>query len=199
MLWFLVVIRDFLIEFRFEYLWAFYLCVRNVYDIFKYQGFAFSALFVFITLTSNAIWFFLMPVQWLFFTASTYVWFQYIWNNSEKGICLQTFIVWLIFVYVEATVRLKDLKNMPSHLDLCRPMAAQCIGYPFVTLGFGFKKYLNYKITLRRQKEVQAENELTFATINRLHQLEHLNGDGSPLVALTEIHRESKYSQPFES
>jgi len=174
-LWFLVVVSDFLIEFRFEYLWPLYLCIRNVYDIFKYQGLAFSAFFVFITLTSNAICFFLMPVQWLFFTASTYVWFQYVWN-SEKGICLQTFTVWLIFVYVEATVRLKELKNMPSHLDLCRPMAGHCIGYPFVTLGFGFKKYLNYKIMLRRQKEVQAENELTFYTINKLHIDHTVNG-----------------------
>ena len=116
-----------------------------------------------------------MPVQWLFFTASTYVWFQYIFNNTEKGICLQTFTVWLIFVYVEATVRIKELKNMPSNLDLCRPMAASCIGYPFVSLGFGVKKYLNYKIMLRRQKEMQKENELTFNTVNRLHEYERIN------------------------
>lgn len=82
-----------------------------------------------------------MPVQWLFFIASTYVWFQYIWN-SEKGICLQTFTVWLIFVYVEATVRIKELKSMPNHLDLCKPMAAQCISkYSFsLILNIQFNK-----------------------------------------------------------
>lgn len=31
---------------------------------------------------------------------------------------------------------------MPGHLDLCRPFAAHCIGYPVVTLGFGFKSYI---------------------------------------------------------
>lgn len=171
-LWFLVVISDFLIEFRFEYLWPIYLLIRNIYDTFKYQGLAFCAFFVFITLTSNAICFFLMPVQWLFFTASTYVWFQYVWN-SEKGICLQTFTVWLIFVYIEATVRLKELKNLSTNLDLCRPMAAHSIGSQVVMLGFGVKKYLNYKIMLKKQKEVQNSNEITFYTINRLHMVDN--------------------------
>ncbi|EPY77542.1 macoilin [Camelus ferus] len=34
-----------------------------------------------------------------------------------------------------------------------------CIGYPVVTLGFGFKSYVSYKMRLRKQKEVQKENE----------------------------------------
>nr|KAG5705037.1 hypothetical protein BaRGS_018767 [Batillaria attramentaria] len=29
---------DFILEFRFEYLWPFWLLVRSVYDSFKYQG-----------------------------------------------------------------------------------------------------------------------------------------------------------------
>lgn len=33
------------------------------------------------------------------------------------------------------------------------------IGYPVVTLGFGFKSYVSYKMRLRKQKEVQKENE----------------------------------------
>ena len=49
---------------------------------------------------------------------------------SEKGICLPTVFLWLLFVYIEAAVRLKeyklhiDIKNLPFHLDLCRPFAA---------------------------------------------------------------------------
>lgn len=45
------------------------------------------------------------------------------------------------------------------HLDLCRPFAAHCIGYPVVTLGFGFKSYIGYRIRQRKQKEVAKENE----------------------------------------
>ena len=50
--------------------------------------------------------------------------------SSEKGICLPTVFLWLLFVYIEAAIRLKeykfhfDTKNLPFHLDLCRPFAA---------------------------------------------------------------------------
>lgn len=59
---------------------------------------------------------------------------------------------------MEAGVRLRDLRHMPAHLDLCRPFAAHCIGYPVVTLGFGFKSYVGYRMRKRRQQEVAREN-----------------------------------------
>ena len=33
------------------------------------------------------------------------------------------------------------------------------IGYPVVTLGFGFKSYVGYRMRLRKQKDVQKEND----------------------------------------
>uniref|UniRef100_T1HCJ0 Macoilin n=1 Tax=Rhodnius prolixus TaxID=13249 RepID=T1HCJ0_RHOPR len=118
---------------------------------------AFSVFFVSIALTSDMICYFFIPVQWLFFAASTYVWVQYVWH-TEKGICFPTVLLWLIFAYMEAAVRLKDLRQMPFHLDLCRPFAAHCIGYPVVTLGFGFKSYVSYRIRQRRQRDIRKEN-----------------------------------------
>ncbi|XP_054714333.1 macoilin-1-like isoform X2 [Uloborus diversus] len=156
--WALVLLADFILEFRFEYLWPFWLLLRSVYDSFKYQGLAFSVFFVFIAFTSDMICLLFIPVHWLFFAASTYVWVQYVWH-TERGICLPTISLWLLFVYIEASVRLKELKNLPFHLDLCRPFAAHCIGYPVVTLGFGFKSYVGYRMRLRKQKEVAKENE----------------------------------------
>ncbi|XP_023223077.1 macoilin-1-like isoform X2 [Centruroides sculpturatus] len=158
LVWALVLLADFLLEFRFEYLWPFWLLLRSVYDSFKYQGLAFSVFFVFIAFTSDMICFLFIPVHWLFFAASTYVWVQYVWH-TERGVCLPTISLWLLFVYIEASVRLKELKNLPFHLDLCRPFAAHCIGYPVVTLGFGFKSYIGYRMRLRKQKEVAKENE----------------------------------------
>lgn len=38
-------------------------------------------------------------------------------------------------------------------------LSSSSIGYPVVTLGFGFKSYVSYKMRLRKQKEVQKENE----------------------------------------
>ncbi|XP_044253573.1 macoilin [Tribolium madens] len=157
-LWVLVILADFILEFRFEFLWPFYLLLRSVYDSFKYQGLAFSIFFVCIALTSDMLCFFFIPVHWLFFAASTYVWVQYVWH-TDKGICAPTIILWVLFVYLEAAVRLRDVKHMPGHLDLCRPFAAHCIGYPVVTLGFGFKSYIGYRMRQRKQRDVAKENE----------------------------------------
>ncbi|XP_050392701.1 macoilin-1 [Patella vulgata] len=158
LVWALVLMADFILEFRFEYLWPFWLLLRSVYDSFKYQGLAFSVFFVCIAITSDVVCYLFIPVQWLFFAASTYVWVQYVWH-TERGICLPTVSLWLLFVYIEASVRLRELKSLPFNLDLCRPFAAHCIGYPVVTLGFGFKSYISYRLRLRRQKVVQKEND----------------------------------------
>ncbi|KTF86003.1 hypothetical protein cypCar_00005720 [Cyprinus carpio] len=136
--WALVLLADFVLEFRFEYLWPFWLFIRSVYDSFRYQGLAFSVFFVCVAFTSDIICLLFIPVQWLFFAASTYVWVQYVWH-TERGVCLPTVSLWILFVYIEAAIRFKDLKHF--HVDLCRPFAAHCIGYPVVTLGFGFKSY----------------------------------------------------------
>jgi hypothetical protein len=78
-----------------------------------------------------------LPVQWLFFAASSYVWIQYVWqtgedeqnfekcfyiilNLLERGICLGTVVLWVLFVWLEASVRLREIKT----IDLCRPFAA---------------------------------------------------------------------------
>ncbi|XP_062866131.1 macoilin-1 [Trichomycterus rosablanca] len=156
LVWALVLLADFVLEFRFEYLWPFWLFIRSVYDSFRYQGLAFSVFFVCIAFTSDILCLLFIPVQWLFFAASTYVWVQYVWH-TERGVCLPTVSLWILFVYIEAAIRFKDLKNF--HVGLCRPFAAHCIGYPMVTLGFGFKSYVSYKMRLRKQKEVQKENE----------------------------------------
>lgn len=42
---------------------------------------------------------------------------------ADKGICLPTIILWMLFVYLEVGIRWKDSRHMP-HLDLCRPFAA---------------------------------------------------------------------------
>lgn len=157
-LWVLVILADFILEFRFEFLWPFYLLLRSVYDSFKYQGLAFSVFFVCIALTSDMLCYFFIPVHWLFFAASTYVWVQYVWH-TDKGICTPTILLWILFIYLEAAVRLRDVKHMPGHLDLCRPFAAHCIGYPVVTLGFGFKSYIGYRMRQRKQRDVAKENE----------------------------------------
>ncbi|XP_053995366.1 macoilin-1 isoform X3 [Hylaeus anthracinus] len=171
LLWAMVILADFILEFRFEFLWPFWLLLRSVYDSCKYQGLAFSVFFICIALTSDMICFFFIPVHWLFFAASTYVWVQYVWH-TDKGVCLPTVMLWLLFLYIEAAVRLRDLRHMPFHLDLCRPFAAHCIGYPVVTLGFGFKSYIGYRMRQRKQKDVAKENEFYLQLLQQALPLE---------------------------
>ncbi|XP_022094783.1 macoilin-like [Acanthaster planci] len=158
-IWMFVLLLDFILEFRFEYLWPLWLLLRSIYDSYRYQGLAFSVVFIFIAFTSDMICLLFIPVHWLFFVASTYVWVEFV-SHTDRGICLPTVSLWLLFVYIEASVRLRELRSaIPFHLDLCRPFAAHCIGYPVVTLGFNFKTYVGYRMRLRKQKEVQKEND----------------------------------------
>lgn len=50
-------------------------------------------------------------------------------------------------------------KNENIHKFFFLTLSPSSIGYPVVTLGFGFKSYVSYKMRLRKQKEVQKENE----------------------------------------
>ncbi|KAJ0008826.1 hypothetical protein NQD34_016241 [Periophthalmus magnuspinnatus] len=191
LVWALVLLADFVLEFRFEYLWPFWLFIRSVYDSFRYQGLAFSVFFVCVAFTSDIICLLFIPVQWLFFDASTYVWVQYVWH-TERGVCLPTVSLWILFVYIEAAIRFKDLKNF--HVDLCRPFAAHCIGYPVVTLGFGFKSYVSYKMRLRKQKEVQKENEFYMQLLQQalppeqqMHQRQEREAEEAAVKGLSEV------------
>jgi len=146
-----------MLEFRFEFLWPFWLLMRSTFDSFKYQGMGLTILFLCITIFSDVLCFLFLPVHWLFFVASTYVWVQFI-CNTERGPCIATISLWLLFVYVEASVRLRGIKSAPFNLDLCRPFAAHCIGYPVVSLGYGFKSYVGYKVKHIKQEEVTKQN-----------------------------------------
>lgn len=156
--WLLVVTMDFILEFRFEFLWPFWLLIRSCYDSFRYQGLGLTVLFLSLTVVSDLLFLFFLPMQWLFFVASTYVWVQYV-CSSDKGLCLPTISLWLLFVYVEASVRLKEIKGIPFNLDLCRPFAAHCIGYPAISLCCGIKSYVGYKIKHIKQTTVSNEND----------------------------------------
>ncbi|CAF3708603.1 unnamed protein product [Rotaria socialis] len=166
-IWGIIMAADYLLEFRFEFLWPFWLVLRSIYDSFKYQGLLFSLFFVLIAFIADLICYILLPIQWLFFAASSYVWIQYVWQ-TERGICLGTVLLWVLFVWLEASVRLREIKT----IDLCRPFAAHCIGYPMVTLGFGFKTYLAYKWRLRKQRDVRKVNESYIQLVNHALPIE---------------------------
>ncbi|CAH0720527.1 unnamed protein product, partial [Brenthis ino] len=135
MLWATVVLADYMLEFRFEFLWPFWMMIKSVYDSFKYHGVASSVFFICIALTSDMICFFFVPLEYVFFAASTYVWVQYVlYTFADKGICLPTVALCCLVVYSEGVVRARTVP-----LELWRPLAAHCLGYPVLSLGFGVK------------------------------------------------------------
>ncbi|XP_047243574.1 macoilin-1 isoform X3 [Girardinichthys multiradiatus] len=163
-MWTLVLLADFILEFRLEYLWPCWLFFGSVYTTFHCHGLVICVVFVCAAFTLDIFCLIFVPLHWLFFVASTYVLFNYIWH-TEKGICISTVSLWILLVYTEASLRLKDLNT--SHPNLSHLFAAHCIGYPVVYLGFDATCYFTNIFKLRIQKTVQSENDF------HMHLLQH--------------------------
>uniref|UniRef100_A0A3Q1GI99 Si:dkey-12h9.6 n=1 Tax=Acanthochromis polyacanthus TaxID=80966 RepID=A0A3Q1GI99_9TELE len=161
-MWTLVLLADFILEFRLEYLWPCWLFFGSVYTTFHCHGLVICVVFVCAAFTLDIFCLIFVPLHWLFFVASTYVLFNYIWHT--KGICISTVSLWILLVYTEASLRLKDLKT--SHANLSHLFAAH-IGYPVVYLGFDATCYFTNIFKLRIQKAVQSENDF------HMHLLQH--------------------------
>ncbi|XP_034555829.1 macoilin-1 [Notolabrus celidotus] len=170
MMWTVVLLADFILEFRLEYLWPCWLFFSSVYTTFHCHGLVICVVFVCAAFTLDIFCLIFVPLHWLFFVASTYVLFNYIWH-TEKGICISTASLWILLVYTEASLRLKDLKT--SHANLSHLFAAHCIGYPVVYLGFYATCYFTNIFKLRIQKAVQSENDF------HMHLLQHSLPPGS--------------------
>ncbi|XP_064196951.1 macoilin-1 isoform X2 [Anguilla rostrata] len=156
MVWILVLLADFILEFRFEYLWPCWLFFGSVYSTFHCHGLVICMVFVCAAFTLDVFCLIFVPLHWLFLAASTYVLFNYIWH-TEKGLCMSTVSLWILLVYTEALLRFKDLRN--SHANLSHLFAAHCIGYPVVYLGFDATCYLSSVVKLRTQRAVRSEND----------------------------------------
>ncbi|CAK1550364.1 unnamed protein product [Leptosia nina] len=182
MSWAVIVVADYMLEFRFEFLYLLWILIRSLYDSFKFQGLACTIIFLCMVLISDMIFFFVIPLQYIYFLAGTYVWVQHVWSTvGEKGVCLQTLALCCLVIYTESTLRSRGM--LP---ELCRPLAAHCIGYPAMTFGFGLKSYLNQRLRQRRQRQVRAENEFYFQLLrdalpeSALEQVQYLkNQQGS--------------------
>lgn len=74
--------------------------------------------------------------------------YSFVVSDNNPSIEVKTLVVHLQLYPI-----LSFIHCLTNCLYLCS------IGYPVVTLGFGFKSYVSYKMRLRKQKEVQKENE----------------------------------------
>ncbi|XP_056620211.1 macoilin isoform X1 [Triplophysa dalaica] len=166
--WMLVLFADFILEFRLEYLWPCWLFLGTVYTTFHCHGLAICVVFVCAAFTLDLFCLIFVPLHWLFFAASTYVLLNYMWHTvpvhlliyrfAEKGICMSTVTLWILLVYMEASMRLRDLKS--PHANLSHLFAAHCIGYPLVYMGFDATCYFTSMFKLRTQKSIPSESDL---------------------------------------
>lgn len=118
MMWTLVLLADFILEFRLEYLWPCWLFFGSVYTTFHCHGLVrppavwfhiacsgpdddnptvpfteinifffvlqvICVVFVCAAFTLDIFCLIFVPLHWLFFVASTYVLFNYIWHTGE--------------------------------------------------------------------------------------------------------------------
>ena len=51
LIWLLIMLVDFILEFRFEYIWPAWLLMQSVYETFKYQGFVSTMLNKYVKVT----------------------------------------------------------------------------------------------------------------------------------------------------
>ncbi|KAL3077005.1 hypothetical protein niasHT_035839 [Heterodera trifolii] len=202
LIWVCCIALDFLIGFRFELLWPVLLLVRHLYESFRVHAFssslhysAFSVFFVCVTATSDLVCYLFIPIQVLIFLASTYVWVQFVYQSSDRGVCLPSLFLWALFIVFEYSVRYRfdnatwyltrtswitaglfpstadsvsiglsansssSSSTSSTRLELYRPFAAHCIGFPVVTLGFRVKSFFsNWRMRVRRE-EVKRQNE----------------------------------------
>ncbi|XP_050664674.1 macoilin isoform X2 [Leptidea sinapis] len=156
--WLIVIVADYLLEFRFEFIYPFWILFQAAHETFKFQGLAFTIVFLCMAVTSDIIFFMVIPLQYIYFLAGTYVWVHYTWSTfcDKPGMFAQTVILCCMMVYAECTV----IRSPPP--EIWRPLAAHCIGYPAMTIGFGIKSYVSQIMRERRQRLIRAENEFYF-------------------------------------
>lgn len=60
---------------------------------------------------------------------------------ADRGLCVPTVALCCLVAYVEGGMRATERGGAlaAGGLELTRPLAAHCVGYPVVTLGFSFK------------------------------------------------------------
>lgn len=192
--WIGILLVDLLTNFRFEYLYPMAMFLRSVYESYKYQGLLFSVLFICLVAYLDLLCWTVLTGPWLFLAASSCVWFE-VMRNTDHMLGYSAMALWMFFVYIEISYRLNS-----QLLNISRPFAAHCIGYPVVTISFLIKHQITHIIRLKQQRQVAEENAVYFEIINRalpqeeVKPVEEISKAPAPEESLKEI--EGKKSSP---
>ncbi|KAL5457272.1 hypothetical protein EMCRGX_G034519 [Ephydatia muelleri] len=161
LVWVGIVLLDSLTNFRFEYLYPMVMFLRSVYESYKYQGLLFSVLFICLVAYLDLLCWTILTGPWLFLAASSCVWFE-VMRSTDHMSGYSSLALWMFFIYIEMSYRLNS-----QLLNISRPFAAHCIGYPVVTVSFLIKHQITHIIRLRQQRQVAEDNAVYFEIINK--------------------------------
>ncbi|CAL8122306.1 unnamed protein product [Orchesella dallaii] len=180
LLWICVMGGDFILEFRLEYLYPIYLLLHNSYEAYKFQGLAFALLLICIVVSVDVICLGVIPAPWLYLLGSLAVWGQVGWNLTPLG----PLLLLPTLIYIDG----KSIRPLPS--QPLSPLAAHCVGFPLVSLGFGLKSFIGARLKQRTRNDVARQNELLYSllwealplTSTPVNNNEVING-GPPVLA----------------
>lgn len=74
-------------------------------------------------ITLDMFCYYFLPIQWIFFLSSSYVWLKYIWY-TDRGFSYLTILISLFIIYVEAFIRLRELKSLIHQSEISRSFSA---------------------------------------------------------------------------
>ena len=94
LLWALVLLADHFLEFRFEYLWPFWLFLRSVYDSFKYQGLVSTFYHIVLRPHSKNI---IIPIMFYLIMQKTHFYFLYFRHSQYSSFALRWQATWFVF------------------------------------------------------------------------------------------------------
>jgi hypothetical protein len=193
----MILMLNLLIKFRLEYLYPIVLLIQEVHNLWKCSTLS-SFFFLLITFSTDLALYMVTDKQdWLFMIAGFFVWIQVVYSG-ENRFTFSTFMLACIILGLEKFV------SNPYHYsekiyesDTYRPIAAHCIGYPIVSLGYCVKRYVGYLMRIRKQNEVEAKNDFLIQLLHEaLPPENYINPRGDPY---TELPGDDQSSENTES
>ncbi|XP_065184769.1 macoilin-2-like [Sycon ciliatum] len=151
--WAALLLLDHLFEQRLELLIPLYSLWRSVLYLHRVDGAVMIGLFLGVSLLVDWMCLWCVPIHWLFFIGSVHIWVQMLWQ-ADSDLYVATILLFVCFVYVEATIRLHTLPI----INVYRLLAAHCTGSPLIMLVLDVKELLKFHLRKRRRKEVESDN-----------------------------------------
>lgn len=165
--WICIALLDIFLTFRLEYLYPLYLVVHETHDLWRSSSLS-SFFFLLITITTDmTIYSISKHNEYLFILAGFLVWIHVVYSGENK-VALHTFTVASLIVVLEMLINYHSKLREGGYFkaEALRPVAAHCIGYPLVSIGYCLKRYMAYLLRLRKQGEVENKNKFYYQLLH---------------------------------